>query len=194
MPNSRWYNIEKPRKLVIRIMRTAHDNSKNFNILQRWYIANRFYGLNTFSINIRQNFHYKKKRHNNLRNKIPHSWSYKRGKLLRENREEKKYWAARFTSHTSVNRMQRRSHIDANQMVQPQNKKKKQSMETRATDSNAITTPHTNSSTTLRVISSDVHRITDDRAENFTITHRNIDAIATHPLFQIKAPFSFSLL
>lgn len=32
-------------------------------------------------------------------------------------------------------------------MVQPQNKKKKQSMETRATDSNAVTTLHTNSST-----------------------------------------------
>nr|KYP74275.1 hypothetical protein KK1_006948 [Cajanus cajan] len=32
-------------------------------------------------------------------------------------------------------------------MVQPQNKKKKQSMETRATDSNAVTTPHRNSST-----------------------------------------------
>ncbi|QCE07253.1 hypothetical protein DEO72_LG9g2270 [Vigna unguiculata] len=32
-------------------------------------------------------------------------------------------------------------------MVQPQNKKKKQSMETRATDSNAVTTLHTTSST-----------------------------------------------
>ena len=33
------------------------------------------------------------------------------------------------------------------QMVQPQNTKKKQSMDTKATDSTAVTSPHTNSST-----------------------------------------------
>ncbi|RYQ89901.1 hypothetical protein Ahy_A09g044917 [Arachis hypogaea] len=82
-------------------------------------------------------------------------------------------------------------------MVQPQNKKKKQSIETRATDSNAVTTPHTTSSTIDRPTTPDHlislrgdhagvmydatasgHRITDDDlAVKSDLSHRNADAI-----------------
>lgn len=92
-------------------------------------------------------------------------------------------------------------------MVQPQNKKKKQSMETRATDSNAVTTPHTNSSTMETLMRPDHlinlrgdhlgvtydatiagHRITDDRSDNSNINQRNADAIDYS--VKINLPFS----
>ncbi|CAL0320932.1 unnamed protein product [Lupinus luteus] len=82
------------------------------------------------------------------------------------------------------------------QIVQPQNKKKKQSIETRATDSNAVTTLHTNSSTMETLMSPDHlnnlrgdhlgvmydatipgHRVIDEPPDNSNINHRNVDAI-----------------
>ncbi|KAL5138640.1 hypothetical protein HKD37_10G028768 [Glycine soja] len=82
-------------------------------------------------------------------------------------------------------------------MVQPQNKKKKQSMETRATDSNAVTTLHTNSSTMDTLIIPDHlsnlrgdHRGLmydanvpghDDTVESSHIGQRNVDVDAIIP-------------
>ncbi|KAF1861203.1 hypothetical protein Lal_00000622 [Lupinus albus] len=81
-------------------------------------------------------------------------------------------------------------------IVQPQNKKKKQSIETRATDSNAVTILHTNSSITETLMSPDHlnnlrgdhlgvmydatipgHRVMEEPPENSNINHRNADAI-----------------
>ncbi|RDX75293.1 hypothetical protein CR513_44845, partial [Mucuna pruriens] len=82
-------------------------------------------------------------------------------------------------------------------MVQPQNKKKKHSMETRTTDSNAVTTLHTSSSTIDTLITPD-HLINlsgdhrgvmydaniPDTLENSHIAQRNVDAIT--PSFSSK--------
>lgn len=75
------------------------------------------------------------------------------------------------------------------QMVQPQDRKKKQSIETRATDSKAVTIPHTNSSTMEMFMSSD-HRV----ADNFNITLRNTDAIGEHTVSNQNASLFFSFL
>ncbi|KAI4301692.1 hypothetical protein L6164_034943 [Bauhinia variegata] len=81
------------------------------------------------------------------------------------------------------------------QIVQPQNRKKKQSMDTSATDSNAVTTLHTNSSTIdtsispahllrdqLKLLAGVMydatipgHRITDEPTKDSISSHHDAD-------------------
>ncbi|KAF1880371.1 hypothetical protein Lal_00049008 [Lupinus albus] len=97
-------------------------------------------------------------------------------------------------------------------MVQPQNKKKKHSIETRATDSNAVITLHINSSTIETLMRPDHlnnlrgdhlgvmydatisgHLITDEPPESSNVNHRNADAIRLYSVSTLrlnKVPFS----